>query len=162
MGANIGNFTPVAARKFCRQLRSCMSPGDLLLIGFDLKKHPQIILNAYNDSAGITRDFNLNLLTRINRELQADFDLNMFEHYPVYDPGTGACKSYLVSLATHKVHIGRAGVNVQFQQYETLYMEISQKYSLQETEELAQQTGFRPDGCFKDSKGWFADCVWLA
>ncbi|HEU4551909.1 MAG TPA: L-histidine N(alpha)-methyltransferase [Chitinophaga sp.] len=161
MGANIGNFTPVMARKFCRQLRSCMQPGDVLMVGFDLKKHPQVILNAYNDAAGYTRDFNLNLLTRINRELGADFDLDKFEHYPVYDPMTGACKSYLVSLEEHDVHIGKA-VSIHFQQHEPIYMEISQKYSLGETDQMALQTGFQPLTCFTDSKRWFADCMWKA
>lgn len=159
MGGNIGNFTPAAARKFCRQLRSCLQPGDLLLTGFDLKKHPQIILNAYNDAQGITRDFNLNLLQRINRELGADFDISKFEHYPTYDPGTGACKSYLVSLEDQQVHIG-ADVCIDFAAHEPLYMEISQKYSIEETEHLAAQCGFQPVACFFDSKKWFVDCLW--
>jgi dimethylhistidine N-methyltransferase len=159
MGANIGNFTPAVAKKFCRQLRSYLQPGDLLLAGFDLKKHPQIILNAYNDAAGITRAFNLNLLQRINRELHADFNTTLFEHYPVYDPGSGACKSYLVSLAEQDVHIGR-NVSIHFNLHEPLYMEISQKYTLEETEQLALQTGFQPLTCFTDHKKWFADCLW--
>ncbi|WP_254640197.1 L-histidine N(alpha)-methyltransferase [Chitinophaga sp. GbtcB8] len=159
MGANIGNFTPIMARKFCRQLRSCMQPGDLLMVGFDLKKHPKIILNAYNDEAGITSAFNLNLLTRINRELQADFNMDLFEHYPVYDPMTGACKSYLVSLEDQDVHLCN-DVTIHFQQHEPIHMEISQKYSLEETTQMALQTGFQPLTCFTDTKGWFADCMW--
>ena len=70
----------------------------MVLMGFDLKKNPKTVLAAYNDKEGITKRFNLNLLERINRELNADFDLSKFEHYPTYDPETGACKSYLVSL----------------------------------------------------------------
>ncbi|HVI49075.1 MAG TPA: L-histidine N(alpha)-methyltransferase [Chitinophaga sp.] len=158
MGSNIGNFTVTAARNFCQQLRSYMQPGDLLLAGFDLKKHPQVILSAYNDSAGITRAFNLNLLKRINRELHADFKLSAFEHFPVYDPATGACKSYLVSLENQVVHID--GKAFTFREHETLYMEISQKYTLEETEQLAAQSGFKPVACFMDSKKWFADCLW--
>jgi dimethylhistidine N-methyltransferase len=159
MGGNIGNFTPPEAKKFCRQLRRYLQPGDLLMIGFDLKKHPQIILNAYNDAAGITRDFNINLLHRINEELGADFDLTKFDHYPTYDPGTGACKSYLVSLEDQQVHIGKQTFN--FATHEPVYMEISQKYSLAETEILATHSGFKPVANFFDTKNWFVDCLWL-
>jgi dimethylhistidine N-methyltransferase len=159
MGGNIGNFTPPEAKKFCRQLRRYLQPGDLLFIGFDLKKHPQIILNAYNDAAGITRDFNLNLLHRINEELGADFDVTKFDHYPTYDPGTGACKSYLISLENQQVHIGTQSFD--FAMHEPVYMEISQKYSLAETETLAMHSGFKPVANFFDEKNWFVDCLWL-
>lgn len=160
MGGNIGNFTPAETRKFCRQLRNYLQPGDLLLTGFDLKKHPQIILNAYNDAAGITRAFNLNLLHRINREMDADFDVSKFDHYPTYDPGTGACKSYLVSLEDQQVHVG--GEIISFKMHEAIYMEISQKYTLDETEKIAIQAGFDPVSYFTDQKGWFVDCLWQA
>ncbi|MEL6275436.1 MAG: L-histidine N(alpha)-methyltransferase, partial [Bacteroidota bacterium] len=85
-GANIGNFSPAYARQFLNRLRQKMAIGDLLVIGFDLKKDPARILAAYNDKAGHTRDFNLNLLRRINRELDADFDLEQWMHWPTYDP----------------------------------------------------------------------------
>lgn len=159
MGANIGNFNVAAARSFCRELRSMLSPGDRLLTGFDLKKHPQMILSAYNDGAGITRAFNFNLLERINRELDADFDISRFDHFPTYDPGTGACKSYLVSLANQKVRIGD-DVVITFAEHETIYMEISQKYSLPEIAQLAATSGFEPVTYFFDSKRWFTDCLW--
>lgn len=159
MGANIGNFSITAARSFCQQLRQYLQPGDLLLTGFDLKKHPQVILNAYNDSRGITRAFNFNLLHRINRELQADFDTTKFAHFPTYDPGTGACKSYLISLEEQVVHIGDH-LTVSFAENESLYMEISQKYSLEETDQLASFAGFKPVARFFDRKHWFTDCLW--
>jgi len=159
MGANIGNMTMQQAIIFCRQLHDRMRPGDLLMIGFDLKKHPKTILDAYNDSQGITRAFNLNLLRRINRELDADFAIQQFEHYPVYDPGTGACKSYLVSLADQQVHFG-SGETIHFAENEAIFMEISQKYDLAETEYMARQSGFKPQHSFFDSKKWFADILW--
>ena len=158
MGANIGNMSVPQAAHFCRQLRDNMQPGDLLLIGFDLKKHPRTILDAYNDRQGFTRDFNLNLLTRINRELGADFNREQFEHYPVYDPGTGACKSYLISRVEQEVHIGDKTIT--FRENEAIFMEISQKYTLEETENLAAQSGFEPIHTFMDSKQWFADVLW--
>jgi L-histidine N-alpha-methyltransferase len=158
MGANIGNMTMPQATFFCRQLHDRMQPGDLLLIGFDLKKHPQTILDAYNDHQGITRAFNLNLLTRINRELGADFHPDQFEHYPVYDPGSGACKSYLISLTAQEVHIGDNTFS--FRENEPMYMEISQKYTLAETAQMAAQSGFKPIHTFLDTRKWFADVLW--
>jgi len=159
MGANIGNMTPQQAIIFCRQLHDRMRPGDQLMIGFDLKKHPKTILDAYNDSRGITRAFNLNLLHRINREMDADLVVSQFEHYPVYDPGTGACKSYLISLVEQDAHFG-SGETIHFREHEAIYMEISQKYDLAETEYLARQSGFRPEHHFFDTKKWFADILW--
>ena len=158
MGANIGNMNVTQATQFCRQLHDHLQPGDLLLIGFDLRKHPRTILDAYNDRQGITRAFNLNLLRRINDELTADFDLDQFEHYPVYDPGSGACKSYLISRIAQEVHIGDK--TIFFRESEPIYMEISQKYSLEETELMAVQAGFEPIHTFFDSKKWFADVLW--
>lgn len=159
MGGNIGNFNTAAAHDFCHELRDYLMPGDLLLTGFDLKKNPQVILRAYNDDAGITRAFNFNLLTRINRELGADFDIHKFEHYPTYDPGTGACKSYLISLEKQQVKIGQDTI-ISFEAYEPLYMEISQKYTLEETDQLALETGFQPVARFFDNRKWFVDTLW--
>lgn len=159
MGGNIGNFTPEEALAFCRSIREHLQPGDLLLTGFDLKKHPQLVLDAYNDRQGLTRAFNLNLLHRINRELDADFRPEQFDHFPVYDPVTGACKSYLVSKQQQEVHIGRH-ISIGFEANEPIYMEISQKYSLHETEQMARAAGFTPVQCFLDQQQWFADCLW--
>ena len=160
LGSNIGNMNQQEALVFCRKLRSALQPGDLALIGFDLKKHPKIILDAYNDPAGITAKFNLNLLQRINRELRANFKLHQFEHYQTYDPDNGACKSYLVSLQHQTVTIGRH--NIAFGRDETIFMEISQKYTLEEIETMAGEAGFAPIRDLSDSKGWFADAFWQA
>ncbi len=159
MGGNIGNFHPDAALAFCRQIRAQLHTGDLLLIGFDLRKHPQTILRAYNDSQGLTRAFNLNLLHRINRELDADFKPDYFDHFPVYDPVSGACKSYLVSVKKQQVQIGRYQ-QIEFGENEPVYMEIAQKYSLEETAQLAYAAGFQPLTSFTDQRKWFADCLW--
>lgn len=161
MGGNIGNFDPRAAVQFCRDLRKSLRPGDLLLIGFDLKKHPQVILNAYNDKQGFTRDFNLNLLHRINRELHADFDPMLFHHYASYDPISGSCKSYLVSVEKQQVSIGDEAC-IEFERDECIYMEISQKYAPEEILRLANSAGFEPVGSFLDSSSCFADCLWKA
>lgn len=158
LGGNIGNETPENALEFCRKIRSVLQEGDLVMVGFDLKKNPRVILAAYNDVAGFTRDFNMNLLHRINKELEGNFDTTQFEHYPTYDPGTGACKSYLVSLTQQEVTI--SGHHFTFEENEVIDMEISQKYSLHETEKMAISTGFKPLTHFMDQKRWFVDTVW--
>ncbi|GLU55283.1 dimethylhistidine N-methyltransferase [Dyadobacter frigoris] len=160
LGANIGNMAPQDARLFCANIRKMLKPGDLAIIGFDLKKQPQVILDAYNDEGGITSRFNLNLLTRINKELHGNFNLNNFVHYQTYDPGNGACKSYLVSLCDHTVTI--ADHSIKFNRDETIFMEVSQKYQLPEIDELARYVHFEPIYRCQDLKGWFIDDFWQA
>lgn len=158
LGSNIGNMSPDDSFDFCRQLSDLLSLGDLLIMGFDLKKNPETILRAYSDREGITSKFNLNLLRRINRELGGDFNLNQFEHFQSYDPISGACKSFLVSLSNQKVTIGDQ--MILFKENETIYMEISQKFSPEEIEELAAKSGFRVVANCYDSKKWFLDAIW--
>ena len=158
LGSNIGNMFPDDALNFCIKLKEHLLPGDLLLIGFDLRKDPQTILDAYNDKQGFTRNFNLNLLTRINRELDGNFDLNAFQHFPTYNPESGACQSYLVSRKDQEVSI--AGHVIRFEANESIHMEISQKYTLKQTEDLARAAGFVPMEYYYDSKRWFLDTIW--
>lgn len=162
LGSNIGNMPVDKAGNFCYQLRESLSPGDMAVIGFDLKKNPKTILNAYNDKAGITKRFNLNLLQRINRELDADFEVSQFEHYPTYDPQTGSCKSYLISLTDQQVHLRSVNKNISFQQNEYIFMEISQKFTVQQTKDIAISAGFIPANYLFDSKIWFTDAIWIA
>ncbi|WP_412469099.1 L-histidine N(alpha)-methyltransferase [Pedobacter sp. KLB.chiD] len=158
MGANIGNMSVEEAESFCFSLKQLLSPNDLLIIGFDLKKNPQQILAAYNDKNGITRSFNLNLLQRINKELYGDFNIEQFEHYASYDPASGACKSYLISLQDQVVNIGHHVIH--FAENEYIFMEISQKYSLADIDQLATKTGFKPLQRFFDQKQFFVDAIW--
>ena len=160
LGSNVGNMPVSAAEKFCQELRNHLSPGDMALIGIDLKKNPKTILAAYNDKGGITKRFNLNLLERINSELNADFDLSQFDHYPTYDPETGSCKSYLISLTDQTVKIN--GEPITFLKNEHVFMEISQKYTITQTDQLAKLAGFKTDGHFYDKKQWFLDVIWIA
>lgn len=158
LGGNIGNMDLEESYHFCRELRRKLNRDDILLIGFDLKKNPQIILNAYNDTAGITSSFNLNLLIRMNRELEADFDVLNFQHYQTYDPISGACKSYLVSLAEQNVHIGNQVFH--FEENELIDMEISQKFSLEDISKLAKDSKFHIIDEINDFKNWFVDSIW--
>lgn len=158
LGSNIGNMELDEAHEFCNHLNSKLNTGDVLVVGFDLRKNPATILNAYNDHTGITAAFNLNLLTRINNELGADFDLNNFQHYQHYDPISGACRSYLVSLIDQKVSL--AGQTFHFRENELTCMEVSQKFSVAEIEQLARYAGFSSIGKISDRKNWFVDAVW--
>jgi L-histidine Nalpha-methyltransferase len=160
LGSNIGNMPVADAEAFCHELRNNLNPGDMLLIGVDLKKHPQVILDAYNDSQGITKQFNLNLLHRINRELYADFDVDRFDHYPTYDPETGACKSYLISLTDQQVNL--CDKTISFAKDEYIFMEVSQKYTAGQTRQMGIQAGFKTLADFYDSRHWFLDTVWEA
>lgn len=160
LGANIGNLDRERAQDFLRQLRATLNAGDYLLIGFDLKKDPSVILQAYNDPAGITAEFNLNLLRRINRELDADFDLSAFRHWETYNPATGETKSYIVSTCAQTVHLGDLNQQIHFETWEAIDVELSLKYSYSEIESLAESTGFTVDQTFTDQRGYFVDCLW--
>jgi L-histidine N-alpha-methyltransferase len=160
MGSNIGNMPVPEATNFCKVLREHLKTGDMALIGFDLKKSPKTILAAYNDSEGITKRFNLNLLLRINRELGGNFDVSQFDHYATYDPESGACKSYLISLKDQIITIGKE--TIRFVKDEYIYMEISQKFTIMQTDQMAANTGFRPVDRFFDIKKWFVDSIWMA
>jgi L-histidine N-alpha-methyltransferase len=159
MGSNIGNMNYEQSIAFCKEVKSCLNKGDYLLIGFDLKKDPQIILNAYNDKKGITREFNLNLLRRINKELSADFIIENFKHFPVYNPESGECKSYLVSKCKQQVSIGDTEI-IDFDENETIHTEISTKYSIEQINKIADLTGFETIEHFYDPKNWFVDVLW--
>ena len=160
LGSNIGNFTRPIAIQFLHQLRNGLAPNDLVMIGFDLKKDPSKILAAYNDKLGVTRDFNLNLLTRINNELGADFDIDTFLHYPYYDPVSGECRSYLISNCKQTVRIKNLNQEVHFKAWEAIHMEISSKFDLDTIQELAKTTGFEIEANFFDENDWFVDSVW--
>lgn len=160
LGSNIGNFLHEEAIDFLRQMCSHLNSGDLLLIGFDLKKDPQIILDAYNDKGGITRDFNLNLLDRINTEFDGNFDTSKFMHSPTYNPLTGATKSYLVSTEDQEVKLEKLGQTFSFEAWEAIDMEISQKYGLSDIKRLAKEAGFEVSSNFFDKNRNFVDSVW--
>jgi dimethylhistidine N-methyltransferase len=157
LGANIGNFKFNEMPLFLQKLRHSLSEGDMVLIGFDLKKNPKKILAAYDDSEGFTREFNLNLLRRINTELQGNFVIDNFEHYAMYDPSSGACKSFLISTEKQSVVID--GVVINFEKDEPIFMEISQKYSVKDINEFARQTGFKNNADFFDSHHYFVDVI---
>ena len=124
-------------------------------MGFDQKKNPQTILNAYNDPEGITAAFNKNILVRINTEMDANFNIEQFQHWEVYNPETGTAKSFLVSKVEQEVCIKKLDLKVQFKPWETIHTEISQKYDDDTVAWLAQESGLKIIDQFTDSKEYY-------
>jgi dimethylhistidine N-methyltransferase len=160
LGSNIGNFQRSQAVDFFRQLRAVMNPNDRLFIGFDMQKDPRVIVAAYDDPQGVTAAFNLNLLRRINRELGADFDLEKFSHYAQYRPVECAARSFLISREKQTVNIAAVGRSFELEQWEAIFMEISQKYTRAMIEDLAAESGFEIEADFFDDVNFYTDSLW--
>ena len=153
-GSNIGNFDPVPAQHFLEHIAGVCGVGGGLLIGVDLKKDPRVLHRAYNDSQGVTAAFNLNLLKRINRELNCDFQTDWFEHYAFYNPREGRVEMHLVSLKEQSIHLDN--VTIFFTKGESIWTESSYKFTLNEFEQLAASAGFKVEHVWTDEKRWFS------
>ncbi len=160
LGSNIGNFNRPTALRFLRHLWHSLNDGDLVLIGFDLKKDLDVLYDAYNDKKGITKEFNFNVLDRINQTLGGNFDRKNFQHQGLYNIQTGAMESYLISEVKHTVHIEELGKDFEFAPWEPIHMEYSYKYLPADIEDLSSSTGFEILENFKDEKGYFIDSLW--
>jgi len=160
LGGNIGNYNENKAKDLLNLFYGVMKSGDKLLTGFDLKKNPILIHNAYYDKHGITKRFNLNLLLRINRELDADFKIDDFDFYCHYNPISGDVKSYIVSLRKQRVELRALNKTIDFDYNELIWTELSKKYSLQEIQELASHSNFKLNTNFLDCKHYFTDSLW--
>lgn len=160
LGSNLGNFSGPQSRTFLRSLWNSLNNGDMVLIGFDLKKDIKRMLAAYNDGEGVTAAFNRNLLTRINRELGGNFRPERFQFHASYNVFSGAIESYLVSEEAQEVFIEAIGQSFAFLPWEPIHTEYSYKYLLSDTERLAVQTGYRTVRRFYDEKRWFTDVMW--
>jgi dimethylhistidine N-methyltransferase len=161
LGSNIGNFTAGQSTAFLRSIRQRLQPGDKLLIGFDLQKDPRVIRAAYDDAAGVTAAFNLNLLHRINAEFGADFDVSQFRHFAEYDPLAGTMRSFLLSTTDQEVWVEAAREAFSFQAWEALHTENSFKYSFPQIEALARESGFSLEVSFTDRNNYFADVFFV-
>ncbi|MBO0719440.1 MAG: L-histidine N(alpha)-methyltransferase [Blastocatellia bacterium] len=160
LGSNIGNYQPDEGRTLLFQIRSVLRPGDGLLLGADLKKSRKLLEPAYNDSLGVTSAFNLNLLLRINRELDANFDLTRFEHRAQYNEREGRVEIYLVSRAAQSVEIKKIGLQLDFREGERIHTENSYKYDIDQLGALARATGFSPQRTWFDSEKRFSCNLW--
>lgn len=159
LGSNIGNLNHEEAVDFLKKIADAMTQEDRLFMGFDQKKHPQTILDAYNDPTGITAAFNKNILARINRELDATFDLTKFKHWQTYNPETGTAKSYLVATESMKVYIKALDKEIDFEAWESIHTEISQKYDDAVVAWLAKQAGLEILHCFTDARNYYKNYI---
>lgn len=160
LGSNIGNFSRSEARVFLYSLWNALNDGDCVLIGFDLKKDIRKLTMAYNDSQGITAEFNLNLLRRINRELGGHFDLGQFKYYSAYNVYSGAVESFLISLKQQTVRIDMLNQSFSFNAWEPIHTESSHKYLPSDIIELAEETGYEIIEQYHDSRRYFVDSLW--
>jgi uncharacterized SAM-dependent methyltransferase len=150
----MGNFAPVEARQLLGVLRSMLSPGGRLIVGVDLKKDARRLVLAYNDAAGVTAAFNLNLLARINREIDPAFDLHAFRHEAIYNPRDGRIEMHLVSTRAQEVVL--RGRRFHFKAGESIHTENSYKYSLPQFQDLARSAGWLPQRVWRDAENLFS------
>jgi L-histidine Nalpha-methyltransferase len=159
LGANIGNYSLGDAQAFLNMMGDSISIADLVLLGFDLKKNPRTVAAAYDDARGVTAEFNLNLLHRLNEELGATFDVNNFIHYPLYDPVSGEARSYLVSIKPQSVYVHSLQKVFTFSAWEAIHTEVSQKYDMRMIKEMSGAAGLEIIATFFDSKQYFCDVL---
>jgi len=160
LGSNIGNFSERDRDDFLFSMAGNLKKEDVVLIGFDLKKNPQVIHNAYDDKKGVTRAFNLNILQRMNDELGANFNINEFIHYPTYNPVSGKAESHLLSKSKQSVMIEQLNATIEFEEWEPIHLEISRKFSPQELSEMADKYSFKTVEHLTDKKKNFIDVLW--
>jgi len=156
LGSSFGNFSPNAGREFLKKINSTMKSGDLFLIGLDLIKDKQILESAYNDSLGVTAQFNLNVLSRINDELDADFNLDNFLHYSIYNKEDQRIEMYLKSLVRQSIIISKSNLLLNLEKNELIHTEYSHKYSLDQIRELLKSVGFKINHVWIDDKKYFS------
>ena len=156
LGSSIGNFDRSEVTTFLQHIQKIMYPNDRFLVGIDLQKDKSIIENAYNDAQGITAEFNLNLLTHVNRELDGNFILENFEHKAIYNEEIGRIEMYLISNIDQKVLISDLDLEVCFKANETIHTENSFKYSLEDIDTLAEETGLYVEQQWFDTERLFS------
>jgi L-histidine Nalpha-methyltransferase len=162
LGSTIGNFDARCAADFLCQVRGRLRDGDAFLIGFDLVKPRPQLLAAYDDPTGVTAAFNRNILGRINRELDGEFDLRRFAHEARYDAAEQRVEMHLLSLGAQEVRIGALDLTAGFQDGETIWTESSHKYTPDQIEHMAISAGFRCARTWTDEEWPFAESLWIA
>jgi len=162
LGSTIGNFNGCAAERFLTEVRQLLTAGDALLLSADLEKPLSQLLPAYDDPLGVTASFNLNVLARMNRELESDFDLSAFRHLARYDEQERRIEMHLVSTRAQIVTIRRSGCSVSFAEGETIWTESSHKYRPGELMKMGRRSGFRPLRQWLDREWAFAQTLFVA
>src|SRR6266568_1213322 len=159
IGSSIGNFEPGEAQLLLENVRAALDPGDCLVLGLDLVKDESILLAAYDDAAGVTAEFNRNILVRLNRELDADFDIGSFAHRAVWNATNSRMEMHLASRTKQKVWLPALDLRVNFGAGETIHTENSYKYRPGQAEAMLATAGFAPEETWVDEQGWFAVCL---
>jgi L-histidine N-alpha-methyltransferase len=162
LGSTIGNFDRPAGDQFLREVRAILQEGDSLLLATDLEKRVSVLKLAYDDPAGVTAAFNMNLLARINRELDADFDLSQFRHEVRYDTAERRIEMHLRSLAWQRISIRKAGFRFYMKEGETIWTESSHKYDRDEVIQMGERTGYRCEAQWIDSEWALAQSLFFA
>jgi L-histidine Nalpha-methyltransferase len=145
---------------FLDNLRSSLNPGDMVLMGFDLVKDIDVMIRAYNDAKGITAQFNMNILARINRELGGTFDMDGFDYFSTWNASTSGIQSFLISRRPQKVHVEWLSETFEFGAWEAIHTESSYKFTLPQIKKLASESGFAIAGQYLDSRHYFTDSLW--
>jgi dimethylhistidine N-methyltransferase len=159
IGSSIGNFEPHQATRLLRRVHAGLEPGDGLLLGVDLVKDEATLVAAYDDAAGVTAAFNRNVLVRLNRELDADFDPEAFAHRAVWNADASRMEMHLVSRIAQRANVGALDLEAEFAAGETIHTENSYKYHPGQAEALLEATGFAPVSTWTDARGWLAVCL---
>jgi len=152
LGSSFGNFSPNDGLEFLRKINSTMKESDLFLIGLDLVKEKQFLEQAYDDSSGVTSQFNLNVLSRINKELDGNFDLNSFEHYSLYNETEKRIEMYLRSTKKQTAEISKADLTISLEKNELIHTENSYKFTISDIEDMMEQSGFSIKQIWFDEK----------
>ena len=156
LGSNIGNFEPGQALAFLKSIRAILNDRDYLLLGTDMEKDRQVLEAAYNDRQGVTAEFNLNLLRRINRELGGGFKIDDFSHFAFYNKSEGRIEMHLRSEVAQKVEIADLNLTAHFREGETIHTENSYKYSQERLREICNDAGFVLQNQWQDARGYFS------
>jgi len=155
LGSSFGNYDPKAGLRFLQKINSLMKSGDLFLLGLDLTKDETVLEKAYNDSQGITAQFNLNVLSRINSELDANFDINKFVHHAVYNKNQNRIEMYLRSLEKQIVNIPKADLVLEIKKDELIHTENSFKFTISQIKEMSALSNFQIQDIWCDEKRYF-------
>ena len=153
-GSTISNFNSISAKHFLENIANVCGSGGALLIGVDLKKDPAVLHSAYNDKEGVTAAFNLNILERINRELNCDFKLEWFQHYAFYNPWESRIEMHLISQREQSVHLDN--FTFHFTKGESIWTESSYKFTVDEFAQMAATAGFKVERVWTDERQWFS------
>lgn len=155
LGSTLGNLTPAECEEFFRQVKAALKPGEYFLLGFDLQKSPEILEAAYNDSQGITAEFNLNMLNHLNWRFGGDFDVSQFEHVAFYNQSLHQIEIYLKSLKAQTVSLRSLNLTLEFAAGETIHTEISRKFNLSLMQQDLKAKGLNPIQAWTDPQQWF-------